>query len=284
MAEQTTAVLTPRPKMSLEIERRAWRRFPNEQDIICHPVTSGPRGEPELAWLGKVRDISPAGIGLSMSRRFDPGVELVAELSVKPDASLLLPVRVVHATPHEKEQWIIGCEFIFPLSQEELQICLRQKSADQWLGGDPVIILDCSFYSSAVDLKAEYFMTQRSMLFEAERSENDPRTERRAWVRFGSEQEVCCLPATPSAPDEPDAAWLAIVRDVSPCGIGLTTKRRFEPGTVLILELSATPKEVTRPLPVRVVHAAQEGKDRWIIGCAFAAPLRKDELQKFLEQ
>jgi hypothetical protein len=121
MAEQPTPILTRRPNTSLRIERRAWLRLPNEQDVICHPVTSGPQGEPELAWLGKIRDVSPAGIGLSTSRRFDPGTELVAELSVKPDASLLLPVRVIHATPDKQGLWIIGCQFIFPLSEEELQ-------------------------------------------------------------------------------------------------------------------------------------------------------------------
>jgi hypothetical protein len=131
MAEQATPLLTQRPKTSLKIERRAWLRFPNNQDVVCHPVTSGPQHEPELAWLGKVRDVSPGGIGISTSRRFEPGAELVAELSVKPDATLLLPVRVVHATPDRNGLWIIGCQFIFPLSQEELEICLRQKSIDQ---------------------------------------------------------------------------------------------------------------------------------------------------------
>ena len=99
MAEHATPVMTRRPKALLKIERRAWLRLPNEQDIVCHPVTSGPQIEPELAWMGKVQDISPAGIGLSMNRRFEPGTELVAELSVKSDASLLLPVHMVHATP-----------------------------------------------------------------------------------------------------------------------------------------------------------------------------------------
>jgi hypothetical protein len=131
MAEQPTPVLTLRPETPLKFERRAWHRFPNEQDIICHPVASGPEGEPELAWLGKVRDVSPARIGLTMSRRFDPGAELIAELSVKPDATLLVPVRVVQATPDKKGLWIIACEFIFPLSEEELQICPREERPDQ---------------------------------------------------------------------------------------------------------------------------------------------------------
>ena len=131
MTEQATAIPTHQPMTSVKIERRAWLRIPCEQDVVCHAVTSGPQGEPELACLGKVRDISPAGIGLTMSRRVEPGTELVAELSVKPDASLLLPARVVHATPHKAGLWIIGCEFIFPLSEEDLQICLRERRADE---------------------------------------------------------------------------------------------------------------------------------------------------------
>ena len=120
------------------------------------------------------------------------------------------------------------------------------------------------------------------MSVETEHSKNDPRTERRAWVRFGSEQEVCCLPATTSATDESEAAWLATVLDVSPCGIGLIMKRRFEPGTLLIVELSAAPNQVTRRLAVRVVHASRDTKGRWVIGCAFASALSPEELQRFL--
>jgi hypothetical protein len=127
-------------------------------------------------------------------------------------------------------------------------------------------------------------MAQKPMLFEAERPKKDPRTERRAWVRFGSEQEVCCLQAATSATDESESAWLALVLDVSPCGIGLSMKRRFEPGTLLILELSAARDEVTRPLPVRVVHASREMKGRWVIGCAFVSALSQKELQKFLAE
>jgi hypothetical protein len=121
MAEQATPALTRRPKTFLKIERRAWLRFPSEQDILCLPVAGRPIGEPEVAWMGKVRDVSPAGIGLSMSRPFEPGAELIIELSVKAKGTLDLPVRVIHATPDEKGLWIIGCRFIFQLTEEELQ-------------------------------------------------------------------------------------------------------------------------------------------------------------------
>ena len=124
MAKQATPVPTRRPETPLKIEWRARLRFPNEQDIICHPVTIGPQGKPAVVWPGKVRDVSPAGIGLSMSQRFEPGAELIAELSTKPDATLLLPVRVVHATQDENGLWIIGCEFMFPLTEDERRTLL----------------------------------------------------------------------------------------------------------------------------------------------------------------
>jgi hypothetical protein len=128
MAEQATAVPDQHPKTSLKTERRAWLRFPCAQDIICTPPIRPPQGEPEVAWLGTVRDISPVGIGLSMSRRFEPGAELIVELSAKADETLNVPVCVVHATAEEQGRWIIGCEFIFPLGQEELQNFLAENT------------------------------------------------------------------------------------------------------------------------------------------------------------
>jgi len=39
-----------------------------------------------------------------------------------------------------------------------------------------------------------------------------------------------------------------------------------------------------RRLMVRVVHARQETKGWWIIGCAFARPLSEEELQTVLDE
>ena len=147
MAGRGTPIMSRRPTTRLKIERRAWLRFPSEQDIICLPVARRPVGEPEVAWMGKVRDVSPAGIGLTMSRPFEPGAELIIELSAKTRESLDLPVRVVHATPDKKGCWIIGCRFIFQLTEEELQTLLgdnRSKTATKNSPG-PVRPLDpCS--------------------------------------------------------------------------------------------------------------------------------------------
>jgi PilZ domain len=115
-------------------------------------------------------------------------------------------------------------------------------------------------------------------------SKNGPITERRVWVRIPSGQEVSCQPVAATTTDESETAWLGKVRNVSPGGIGLTMNRRFEPGTTLIVELSAKPKGVLRPVPVRVIHATAEKKGRWLIGCTFASPLSPEQLQAFLQE
>jgi hypothetical protein len=112
MAEQTITLTT---------ERRACVRFAREKDVTCQPVTPLRTHPESTAWMGRVRDVSPAGIGLNMSRRFEPGSELIVELAGGPDGVLRLPARVVHATLEENGCWIIGCAFATPLSQEELQ-------------------------------------------------------------------------------------------------------------------------------------------------------------------
>jgi hypothetical protein len=75
-----------------------------------------------------------------------------------------------------------------------------------------------------------------------------------------------------------ETGWLAKVRDVSAGGISMILRRRFEPGTVLILDLEQGPRQ----LSVRVVHVQPEMKGRWLIGCAFSAVLSPEELECFL--
>jgi hypothetical protein len=76
---------------------------------------------------------------------------------------------------------------------------------------------------------------------------------------------------------------LGRVRDISAGGIALLLNHRFEPGTALIVELSAKSKVASRPRPVRVVHVTPEKNGRWIIGCAFVSKLSADELQGLLQ-
>ena len=119
-------------------------------------------------------------------------------------------------------------------------------------------------------------MAQQSISFQTANPEKSPTIDRRAWIRYQSEQHVLCTEAA-------NTAWLGKVRDISSGGIALTLRRRFKPGTVLIVELE-TKAGSPRSLSARVIHSAQEADDRWIIGCAFATPLSEKELQDFLQE
>jgi hypothetical protein len=127
-------------------------------------------------------------------------------------------------------------------------------------------------------------MVQKTKPSPTAHPKNDSITERRVWVRVPSGKEVSCQPLAATTTDESETAWMGKVRNVCSGGIGLSMNRRFEPGTTLIVELSATPKGPLRPLPVRVVHATQEKKGHWLIGCTFACALSPEELQAFLEE
>jgi hypothetical protein len=87
----------------------------------------------------------------------------------------------------------------------------------------------------------------------------------------------------------PDALYVRLVLDNLNTHTGASLyeafqplSRRFEPGTVLIVELSSAKAE-GRQL-IRVVHATREKKKGWIIGCAFVTPLSEEELQTFLRE
>jgi hypothetical protein len=115
-------------------------------------------------------------------------------------------------------------------------------------------------------------MAGPSILFDTEHAKSILGTERRAYVRFANTPDTSGHSTiTTSIKDEAETAWLGTIRDVSAAGIALNVSRRFEPGTALIVELSAQSKGVLR-LPVRVVHSTPDEKGRWVIGCAFVVP------------
>jgi hypothetical protein len=119
-------------------------------------------------------------------------------------------------------------------------------------------------------------MAEQTIPFQKERQDT-AKNQRRAWLRFRSEQDVACTK------EETNTGWLGRVRDISSGGMALTSKQRFEPGTVLMVELE-TRAGWPRRLFVQVIHATQDREDRWIIGCAFASPLSEEELRKLLEE
>ena len=132
MPKQTIPVRNGHTKHRPKTERRTWVRSRKEEEVVwCQPASASANTELDSAWLGKVRDISTVGIGLSMRWRFEPGSALIVELAAGPDHVMRVPVHVIHATPEGNERWIIGCTFDRPLSEQELQTFLGEESADQ---------------------------------------------------------------------------------------------------------------------------------------------------------
>jgi hypothetical protein len=109
-----------------------------------------------------------------------------------------------------------------------------------------------------------------------------PNRERRAWVRYPTSQEICCQPIAPSTAGEREIGWVGKLRDISSGGLVLALRRRFEPGTLLIIELPGKAKGQVRPAPIRVVRVRLAGKRQYTMGCEFISPLSDEELQAVL--
>jgi hypothetical protein len=99
------------------IDRRLTVRYASEHHAFFQPR----EGDPRVLWQARVRDISDKGIGLILHREFDPGVELSIELPAEVNHPLRsLRVSIVHVTALEEGQWLVGCEFVQELSQEDM--------------------------------------------------------------------------------------------------------------------------------------------------------------------
>ena len=102
--------------------------------------------------------------------------------------------------------------------------------------------------------------------------------DRRAYLRYESGVWTCCQ----AAPGRLDAAcWPAVVRDLSVGGAGLEVGCPLPPGTFLEFHLDDECGGSTRLL-ARVVRVAAEPGDRWLVGCAFLAPLTEAQLAALL--
>jgi hypothetical protein len=82
MAEQTIPI--PSRQQVGKATPRAWVRYSRTEDVWCQSSSAPRKDELDTAWLGKIQDISPDGLGLNMRQRFEPGTELTIELTERP--------------------------------------------------------------------------------------------------------------------------------------------------------------------------------------------------------
>jgi hypothetical protein len=100
------------------LDRRAWVRYSCDLEAAYVPASE----DPDILWPARVVNIACGGVGLMLSRRFEPGMLLQVELQVpKKGFSRPLLIQVMHVTGHEYGGWLVGCSFLQPLSEEEVK-------------------------------------------------------------------------------------------------------------------------------------------------------------------
>jgi hypothetical protein len=76
--------------------------------------------------------------------------------------------------------------------------------------------------------------------------------------------------------------WSAQASDVSSGGIALLAERRFEPGTLLFIDVQGADDESARRFTATVVHVRGNETGHWTIGCKFISPIAEDEIDDLL--
>jgi hypothetical protein len=112
---------------AVEAERRASVRFATSRDASCNPISARAATLPVL-----IRDVSTGGIGLLATRRFERGTLLVIEVPDEEEATPSpMVARVVHVTLRDDGYWLLGCQFVGPLSDVDVQALIRDIPSNE---------------------------------------------------------------------------------------------------------------------------------------------------------
>ena len=100
-------------------ERRDSPRKACSLEATSHPIEGG--GD-TLSWGAVVHDISPSGVGITLCFPFRPGTYLDVELQAPKGTLRSLMVRVVNVQDQADGMWRLGCEFIKPLTESDMDM------------------------------------------------------------------------------------------------------------------------------------------------------------------
>jgi serine/threonine protein kinase len=109
-------------------------------------------------------------------------------------------------------------------------------------------------------------------------SKSKKAAERRVAVRYPSDREASCLPVARTK----EKSWSAKVQDISATGICMRVSRRFEPGTILMVELTQPDQRIPRSVLARVQWVRRQSPRVWLLGCAFQSPLLDFEVDAWI--
>jgi hypothetical protein len=120
-------------------ERRIWVRYSCDLDIQCRSDKGGSpkegsnnRGRARFLynnltkrWPARVSNISRGGMKLEVGHDFEKGTTFQIELDRGPRLkSRMILARVTNKSQKDTALWSLGCEFLSPISQEDLDILL----------------------------------------------------------------------------------------------------------------------------------------------------------------
>ncbi|MCI0456530.1 MAG: protein kinase, partial [Gemmataceae bacterium] len=111
-----------------------------------------------------------------------------------------------------------------------------------------------------------------------------PAHERRRAVRYPCALPTLCDALTSIHPggNEAEDRWPGNVVNLSVSGIALMLKRRFEPGTLVKLELQSPDQTFRCRLELKVVRVERGRAGHWFLAGTFTSPLDRDDLSKLL--
>ena len=115
------ALVQPIPFPTQEaIEKRKTVRHLSGREAVSHPLD----GQDSLCWGAQVRDLSASGIGLSLCYPFKLGTLLAVDLQGPAGTARTLLARVIRVNDQADGTWTVGCEFVKPISDSEVEIMI----------------------------------------------------------------------------------------------------------------------------------------------------------------
>jgi hypothetical protein len=115
-------------KIAAAAERRAHVRYAHTLRTTCRPLGR----EAGATWDARVSDLSRTGVAFRMRREVRPGVVLVVSLEgLGGRFSRPLLMRVMRARPEGDGGWEVGCTFVRPLTDDDVQSLLLAGSPSE---------------------------------------------------------------------------------------------------------------------------------------------------------
>ena len=75
-----------------------------------------------LSWGAQVHDLSQTGLGITLCYPFRPGTYLAVDLQSPSGMVRTMMVRVVNVHDRKDGQWRLGCEFVKPLTESDMEL------------------------------------------------------------------------------------------------------------------------------------------------------------------